>query len=67
MARDPYRHRRLSRIRLGLHHGRLRQAALLLDLQDVLQAGPGGGNEREWGRQAGDGPGGAAPSAGTTR
>ena len=49
MTRYPSRHRYLHRTCLSPHHRQLRQAALLWDLQDVLDERPRNGSviERE--------------------
>jgi hypothetical protein len=43
MTRYPSRHRRIYRACLSPHHRQLRQAALLLDLQDFLDERPRNG------------------------
>jgi hypothetical protein len=44
MTRYPSQHRRIHRACLSPHHRQLRQAALLLDLQDVLDERPRNGS-----------------------
>ena len=51
MTRFPSRHRRIPRGCLSPHHRQLRQAALLLDLQGVLDERPRNGGEIQTGSE----------------